>query len=263
MSRLGIYASAISGNLGFNPLSISGCQLWMDAADTATISVSGSAVTQWNDKSGNSRNFAQSTAGNRPSSGTRTQNGKNIIDFDGTDDRLVSTSATSTWTFLHNGTEYTCFFAVVKDGDAYMDIMGNNGNASANTGAVFSEANSLRLNTFVSRGVSGTAVIDNISSSNTVSGFHYWSAQAKPSDGTAANRSEMKYKNGSAIRNNGQTGAVNTGTASFDLTIGDSKGNTTSLPYNGGIGEILIYNSYLSGADVTKVSDYLALKWGV
>lgn len=258
---LGIVASSMKS--GFSPLSIAGCELWMDAADTATISLSGSAVTQWNDKSANARAFTQSTGGNRPLSGTRTQNGLNIIDFDGSDDRLVSTSSAATWNFLHNGAEYTIFFAAVKDGDSYTDLMGNNGNASANIGAVFSEANSLRLNTFVSRGVSGTAVLDNITSSSTVSGFHYWSAQAKPSDATAANRSAIRYKNGSVIANNSQTGAVTTSTASFDLTIGDSKGNTTSLPFNGGLGEILLYNSYLSAGDITKVNDYLAAKWGV
>lgn len=258
---LGITASSMRA--GFNPLSISGCQLWLDAADTSTISLSGSAVTQWNDKSGNSRNFAQSTSGNRPSSGTRTQNGKNIIDFDGSDDRLVSSSASSTWTFLHDGTQYTVFFAAVKDLDAFGDLLGNNANSSANTGVAFSEANSLRLAHYISRGVSGTAVLDNITSNNTVSGYHYWSVQAKPSDASATNRSAIRYKSGSAITNNSNTGAVNTGTASFDLTIGDSKGNTTNLPFNGGLGEILIYNSYLSAGDMTKVNDYLAAKWGV
>jgi hypothetical protein len=73
----------------------------------------------------------------------------------------------------------------------------------------------------------------------------------------------MKYKAGSAIRNNGQTGAVNTGSATYDLTIGDSKGNTTNLPFNGGIGEVIIYNSYLNSTDLGTVNSYLATKWGV
>ena len=36
-----------------SPLQISGLQLWLDAADTSTISHSSNLVTQWNDKSGN------------------------------------------------------------------------------------------------------------------------------------------------------------------------------------------------------------------
>jgi len=263
LNQIAAIHSVIAAPAPFNPTSIAGCQLWLDASDTATISLSGSAVTQWNDKSGNSRNFAQSTSGNRPLSGTRSQNSLNIIDFDGTDDRLVSSSAASTWTFLHNGTEYTVFFAAVKDGDNYTDLLGNNGGASANIGVDFAEANSNRLNHFVARGVSGTAVLDNITGSGVVSGFHYWSAQAKPSDATASNRSAIRYKNGSAVTNNSQTGAVNTSAPSFDLTVGDDKGNTTSLPFNGGLGEIIIYNSYLSAGDMTTVNSYLATKWGV
>lgn len=247
----------------FSPSNLPNLALWLDASDTATISLSGSAVTQWNDKSGNSRNFTQSTSTNRPSSGTRTQNSLNIIDFDGTDDRLVSTSTISTWNFLHNGDSYTAFFALVKDSDSYDDVMGNNANASANIGASFSEANNLRLNHVVVRGVSGTAPIDNITSNNTVSGFHYWSVQADPDNGTAANRSVIQYKSGADIKNNTLTAAPSTSNASFDLTIGDSKGNTTNVPFEGAIGEIIIYSAILSSGDLQKVDDYLADKWGV
>ncbi len=41
---------------GFLPTQISGCQLWLDAADTSTQILSGSSVIQWNDKSGNGFN---------------------------------------------------------------------------------------------------------------------------------------------------------------------------------------------------------------
>ena len=40
----------------FTPTTISGCALWFDAADSSTLTLSGSNVTQWNDKSGNGRN---------------------------------------------------------------------------------------------------------------------------------------------------------------------------------------------------------------
>ena len=41
--------------------------LWLDAADSSTITESGGAVSQWDDKSGNDRHATQGTAGNRPS----------------------------------------------------------------------------------------------------------------------------------------------------------------------------------------------------
>ena len=38
---------------GFDPRTVPGCQLWLDGADTGSMTLSGSNVTQWNDKSGN------------------------------------------------------------------------------------------------------------------------------------------------------------------------------------------------------------------
>lgn len=51
----------------FNPRLIVSCALWLDAADPTSITLSGSNVTQWNDKSGNIRNFTQATTANQPS----------------------------------------------------------------------------------------------------------------------------------------------------------------------------------------------------
>ncbi|MFM6394347.1 MAG: hypothetical protein ACKPFH_18075 [Dolichospermum sp.] len=40
--------------------------LWLDAADSSTITLNGSNVSQWNDKSGNGRNATQATAARQP-----------------------------------------------------------------------------------------------------------------------------------------------------------------------------------------------------
>lgn len=68
------------------PTDIAGCALWLDAADTASITDTAGAVTQWNDKSGNARHVTDQGASSlRPTTGTRTQNGHNVIDFNGSD----------------------------------------------------------------------------------------------------------------------------------------------------------------------------------
>ena len=42
---------------GFIPTSITGCQVWLDGADSSVVSFSsGSNVSTWSDKSGNGRN---------------------------------------------------------------------------------------------------------------------------------------------------------------------------------------------------------------
>ena len=55
---------------GFDPSTIPGCALWLDAADLGTFTPSnptgGTAISQWNDKSGNGRHATQATSGNRP-----------------------------------------------------------------------------------------------------------------------------------------------------------------------------------------------------
>jgi len=60
--------------------------LWLDAEDTASITLNGSTVSQWNDKSGNNNHASQATATLQPS-----LSGKDII-FDGVDDGFNLTS---------------------------------------------------------------------------------------------------------------------------------------------------------------------------
>ena len=55
--------------------------LWLDAADASTVTTVSGAVSQWNDKSGNSRHVSQGTAGNRPVVATASVNSLNTILF--------------------------------------------------------------------------------------------------------------------------------------------------------------------------------------
>ena len=51
-------------NSFFTPTQISGCQLWLDATDTRTLTLSGSNVTQWRDKISNITMTTQGTVAN-------------------------------------------------------------------------------------------------------------------------------------------------------------------------------------------------------
>ena len=59
--------STVSVNHGFSPTGISSLAVWLDGEDTSTITHSGGSISQWNDKSGNGRNFVQSTSADQPS----------------------------------------------------------------------------------------------------------------------------------------------------------------------------------------------------
>jgi hypothetical protein len=58
MAQLGVVAEASKSIWDFDPRIIPGCTLWMDAADSNTITVSsGTTVTQWRDKSNSAAVF--------------------------------------------------------------------------------------------------------------------------------------------------------------------------------------------------------------
>jgi hypothetical protein len=251
----------------FKPTDIAGCKLWLDAADTATISVSGTAVTQWNDKSGNSYNFAQSTAGNRPLSGTRTINSKNVIDFDGTDDRLVSTVAKSTWTFMHYN-DSTMFYVVAPDASQDGAILGNSIGTGAERGYLNSlqaSGSLLQLSTY--NGTAGASGIVSavVSSSTYNTSAMYVTVKSSPQAATAS-RAFVSKNNGSFEGTNLYANAASASAPLNDMAVGSTIYSPTSVwynPLNGGLGEIIVYDTILSAGNISKVQAYLSGKWGI
>lgn len=63
----------------FAPTVISNCLLWLDAADTSTITTSGTQVTQWRNKGTFDANVSNNIG--VVTSGTATYNGRNIVQF--------------------------------------------------------------------------------------------------------------------------------------------------------------------------------------
>jgi hypothetical protein len=56
--------------------------LWLDAADTSTITLNGTTASKWRDKSGNDNHATQATPANQPTYQVG-QNGLNILTFNG------------------------------------------------------------------------------------------------------------------------------------------------------------------------------------
>jgi len=80
---------------GFNPSRIAGLQLWLDAADSSTITTD-TGVSEWRDKSATQSKWAQTTGNEQPATGTATMNGKNVLVFDGSNDSLSASAPLST-----------------------------------------------------------------------------------------------------------------------------------------------------------------------
>lgn len=93
-------------------------ELWLDATDESTITHSGGAVSQWNDKSGNNRNVVQATASAKPTTGVDTINGRNAITFDGVDDFMSGGDVLDLVLF-----DRTVFAVVRTDGAVFQGIL--------------------------------------------------------------------------------------------------------------------------------------------
>jgi len=141
--------AALGTRRKFDPRQIAGLGLWLDASDPSTITIA-TGVSQWNDKSGNGRNFAQATGGNQPAQISAGQNGMNTIRADGVNDVLAVTSGTDLFQNLSGASIYTvrrfvtlpatnkAFFFASVNGNASVTRAGmGGGNPTANRPSIF------------------------------------------------------------------------------------------------------------------------------
>jgi len=80
----------------FDPTDVATLEAWWDGDDLSSITESSNAVSQWDDKSGNSHDLVQATGANQPTYTTSVLAGRAGIVFDGTNDRLSNTSINMT-----------------------------------------------------------------------------------------------------------------------------------------------------------------------
>lgn len=87
---------------GWSVKNLPGLNIWLEAdpttlytdAGTTLVSADGQLIQQWNDKSGNTKNASQATAGQRPL--YKTGSGAPYIQFDGVDDQMDTASVVQT-----------------------------------------------------------------------------------------------------------------------------------------------------------------------
>jgi len=250
----------------FDPSSLTGLQLWLDASDSSTVSASGSPlkVSQWDDKSGNGRHATQGTAAAQPSSGVDTQNALNVLTFDGNDNLLAGTA--SNWVFLHDGSVSTVW------------IVARAGN-SPNPAAIYGLATTQSAVGGTSRGFSmyyadafendALAVVVANGSSGAVygtSGNNAFPAQTwkrlrsitDPDNTTASLRLSISVNNNLETRNNTNSNSVSSLDPASTLAIG-----STNNRLIGAIAEVIIVNGTLAPQQITNVESYLSTKWGI
>ena len=208
----------------FSPLDLSPV-LWLDAADTSTITEVGGAVSQWDDKSGNGNHVTQGTAALQPTSGTRTINGLNVIDFasDEMSASVVVAQPFSMWLVVE--TDVTpARDGIAGDANAYIVHYDNSWIILSAGVNLISPSGSISANTPLMIG----GVFNGLSSS--------------------------LRKDGAVLA----TGNASTsGLSTFNV------GNPSVGGFDGTIGEAILISGIPSAGEIADTETYLADKWGI
>lgn len=224
--------------LVFSPPSISGLALWFDANDTATITQSGGLVSQWNDKSANVYHATATTTA-RPTTGTRTQFGRNALDFDGT----ANTMALPAGAYAIPNGPNTVFCVYRQDTTATQQrpFYGTAGTPRWGFDLLTTPAI-----TFASG--SSNALAASVSATHDTS-VHIATGRRSGTTQTVIRDGVSPTTNANAVSS-----------AMTGINIGSTP--PTGTFFDGLICEVIAYNSSLSDANVNLVGNYLKQKWG-
>lgn len=211
---------------------------WYDASDTATITlVNTNDVSQWNAKVG-ATNLTQTTVGFRPKSGTRTINGLNTVEFDGTDDRMA---IGATLTLLTGAPTKREIWTVAElDDTADEPILANTSSSELSV-----IANQLKFYGG-SFGPIGDARSSDIGATPFILGFIGDTIKSYSINGTFET-----------------TVDVLGGLATSRLQVTQVGFRATGSALDGAIGEIIIPNGVSSIDRRLRIEGYLAWKWGL
>jgi hypothetical protein len=225
--------------------------LWLDAADASTVTTVSNNVSQWTDKSGNSRNVAQGTAGSRPAYTSEGLNGLNVITFDGTTDTLFNASAA-----LMRNVGATTLWAVARPGSntAANKIIVSTTTVTPSTRAqLFYEANG-------GLSAGGRRETANSFQSTTATAYSS-SAKILCAQFDYTNATLTTFESGTQVATRSFQTAGNTPNDAGGLYVG-----ATFVPggfWNGIICEIIITHSIPSQSLSEQIEGYLAHNWGL
>ena len=220
--------------------------LWLDASDASTITLNGTTISQWNDKSGNSRNVSQANSALQPFYTLNGLNGLNIADFDGADDALNGLPLSN---FVTNNS-YSAFVVGLARTIATNDVNGYLNEAFY--------------------GDAGGYIAMYLRSSNLIGAYNWDGENKVATNAYTPNTVVIGYSELSSgsirIRTNGgsETATVSSNTAnlSFAIQIGRNF-NSNTFCLDGKIAEVIFTNAALSTTNRQLIEGYLAWKWGL
>jgi len=226
----------------FDPLSISGCNLWLDAAAADTISADGNSVTNWTDKSTAGNNAVSIGAENtRPTRFPSEQNNLCAVGFDGGD--YLATD------YMSSATQTVFIVAKLTGGEAIMGSRDTTSTRSFFGSYITTEGRALRASI-------GTDSLGRRSTTNQWdNSYHIFSAWY---DGATVS----KRFDGAEDESFAQSGSGDNTVRGYYIGALNDRG-VPAIYFVGYIGEILIYQSVLSPGEIGKIESYLLRKWGL
>lgn len=252
--RLALPLRSIAQTASFTPLSINGCSLWLDAIDRSSLTLSGTTVSQWNDKSGSGLNVTQATGSLQPTYNSASLNNLPSIRFtavSGSSFQELTTATTNLFNSISNLTYFVVFnllsastppnpspFSIQNKVSFYLSGLNNAGG--------FPGTNVWTYN--------GSSFVANQNTSITYN-------QSQQTCLSLATGSQQFFTNGVLGGPQNTPFAFGSGT-SLVLRIGYS-GYNTNDGFNGFISEVLVYTQALTTSQRQQIEGYLAWKWGL
>ena len=246
VAALALTATPVPAATEWSPAGISPV-LWLDAGDASTMT-SGGTVSQWLDKSGNGRHATQSTVANQPITSSRTVNGLNALDFNGSSHVMALPDGT----IPAGDSNYSMFVVLEWDKDTPNQVVVGtmpNGNATGNwlggivtTPAAFGswwQGYGLNLGQIAVGAEMWGAWYDNVAAGGTIYG----------------------NKNGSDSITSGTPG-VDRNSLTTRQYVG-ANGFSSADYTDGAICEIVVLDNAISEPDRQDLEGYLAWKWGL
>jgi len=236
---------------GFDPRTISGLQLWLDATDAGSLTFNGGTVSQANDKSGNGRHFRQGTGANQPSYVAAGMNGRPALQFTSSVANRMDSTATIADVF---GTPTTSpqstIFAVMRNVAGVQNAaFGSNGDPNG------------RLN-FLLRFNPTNSLIDVV---NATDGRLFSPVTQAVSEAAGIH---VVFRSGATqtVRTNGaQAVTTASATSNFSTTTATIQVGKclSSLGSEGVFSELIFYNRALTATEIGIIEQYLGSKYGV
>jgi hypothetical protein len=233
----------------WQPSAVSGCVLWLDAADRSTISLSASSVTQWRDKSASGYTFVP---GASPTSGVNTINGLNVITTNGSQ-HLQITNYSQNFT----AASFFCVFRPTQTFStwSFLPIF-----MSQTTGApyFYPELSGVSpFNYLFAFGVKNVGGLNLDMGLSSIANNTYLITGILP--GNASNFGNI---NGSLAPSSGTGSALTSGLTNVTIYAVGIPG-FGSEPRAGQYGEMIMFNRAVSTQERQQVEGYLAWKWGL